>query len=59
MSDIFTGMIERVPEPYKGEIIGMSTATGIPIGELVMANVIYDVSAFGHNYTNKWDADFQ
>lgn len=53
VADIFTGMIERVPEPYKGEIIGMSVASGIPVGELVMANVIYDVSAFGHNKTNK------
>ena len=53
VADICTGLIERVPEPYRSEIIGMSMATGLPVGDLVMANIVYDLSAFGHNNTNK------
>lgn len=53
VADICTGLIERVPEPYRSEIIGMSTVTGLPVGDLVMANIVYDLSAFGHNSTNK------
>ena len=51
--DVFAGLIDRIPEPYRGEMIGMHKATGLPIGEIVMANIVYDVSAFGHKNASK------
>nr|CAB3264183.1 N-acylethanolamine-hydrolyzing acid amidase-like [Phallusia mammillata] len=40
--------IERfIPQPYADEIRGISQATGIPLGDLVISNIVYDVSASG------------
>nr|CAB3264182.1 N-acylethanolamine-hydrolyzing acid amidase-like [Phallusia mammillata] len=36
-----------IPQPFADEIRGISQATGIPLGDVVIANIIYDVSAFG------------
>jgi len=35
-----------IPQPFADEMRGISETLGLPLGEIVMANLIYDVSAF-------------
>lgn len=36
-------IIDRLPEPYSGEIKGIATATGLPLGEAVLYNIFYEI----------------
>ena len=41
------GAIEKyIPSPYAGEIIGIAKAVDAKVGDIVMANLIYDVTAY-------------
>lgn len=35
-----------LPQPYQDEIKGISAATGIPLGEIVLYNLFYDLANF-------------
>ncbi|XP_028515242.1 acid ceramidase [Exaiptasia diaphana] len=36
-------LVYTLPSPYKEEIIGLSKASGIPVGEVVLYNIFYEV----------------
>ena len=36
-------MAAELPEPYGEEIVGLHLATGIPLGEIVLYNIFYEV----------------
>jgi len=36
-----------IPQPFSDEIRGISKFTGIPLGDVVLANIIYDLNAYG------------
>lgn len=43
---IATDLDYYIEDPYAGEMRGIATALNISVGDVVMANLIYDVSAF-------------
>jgi len=36
-----------IPQPFSDEIRGISMVTGIPLGYVVLVNIIYDLTAHG------------
>ncbi|GMS98429.1 hypothetical protein PENTCL1PPCAC_20604, partial [Pristionchus entomophagus] len=45
IDDIFGEMHKILDQPYKDEIEGISRASGIPLGQIVMYNLIYEIMA--------------
>ncbi|GMS99922.1 hypothetical protein PENTCL1PPCAC_22097, partial [Pristionchus entomophagus] len=43
VDDILGGMDGKIAEPYQDEIKGISDASGIPLGEIVLYNIFYEV----------------
>ncbi|XP_071510924.1 acid ceramidase-like [Diadema antillarum] len=43
---LFAAVVETLPEPYSQEIKGIAYATNIPVGEIVLFNIFYEVSSF-------------
>lgn len=39
----FPTIIDRLPEPYSGEIKGVAKASGIPLGEAILYNIFYEI----------------
>lgn len=39
-------LVYTLPSPYKEEIIGLSKATDIPLGEILFFNIFYEIVAF-------------
>jgi len=39
----FPTILDRLPEPYAGEIKGVATASGINLGEAVLYNIFYEI----------------
>jgi acid ceramidase len=40
---IFGPLDEKLPQPYSDELKGISEATGIPLGEIVIYNIFYEI----------------
>lgn len=40
---LFPYLLKTLPDPYKSEIAGLANATGIPVGEVVLYNVFYEL----------------
>ncbi|CAH1799209.1 unnamed protein product [Owenia fusiformis] len=43
---VAAGLDSFLPEPYASEIRGMAEAVDINLGDLVIANIVYDITAF-------------
>ncbi|KAI0209794.1 N-acylethanolamine-hydrolyzing acid amidase [Lamellibrachia satsuma] len=43
---IATGVDKYLPSPFADEIRGIAKGLGVPVGEVVIANIIYDLTAF-------------
>lgn len=43
VDDFFGGMAENLASPYRDEIRGIADTTGIPVGEIVMYNIFYEI----------------
>ena len=39
-------MADTLPAPYGDEMKGISLVTGVPLGEIVLYNIFYEVSSF-------------
>jgi len=46
IDEIFPILMVRIPQPYAGEIQGISRATGIPLGEIILYNIFYEINPF-------------
>ena len=42
-----------VPLPYNMEMVGVGLAGGVHVGDVLLANMFYEVTAYGHSVTNK------
>ncbi|XP_076819002.1 N-acylethanolamine-hydrolyzing acid amidase-like [Clavelina lepadiformis] len=42
-----------IPEPYADEMRGLSDSSGIPLGQIVLINLIYDFTAYASNSSSK------
>jgi acid ceramidase len=43
VDEAFGALNEKLPQPYRDEITGISDATEIPLGEIVLYNVFYEI----------------
>ena len=43
VDDVFGSMDQHLASPYRDEIRGIADATGIPVGEIVMYNIFYEI----------------
>ena len=44
------GVEKYIPHPYNMELVGIADSIdGLTVGELILGNVLYEVTAFGHN----------
>lgn len=39
----FPSIIEKLPEPYSGEVKGVAKASGLPLGEAILYNIFYEI----------------
>ncbi|XP_030836959.1 acid ceramidase [Strongylocentrotus purpuratus] len=46
INDLFGPVVTSLPDPYDRELQGIAEATGIPIGEIVMMNIFYEIESF-------------
>ena len=40
---------KHIRAPYAAEMVGISVASGIPLGGIILSNLIYEVTAFSHS----------
>nr|XP_054756069.1 acid ceramidase-like [Lytechinus pictus] len=43
VDELLAPLTDTFPEPYQGELRGIANATGIPLGEVVLYNIFYEV----------------
>ncbi|XP_041462520.1 acid ceramidase-like [Lytechinus variegatus] len=46
IDDLFGPVVSSLREPYDRELQGIADATGIPIGEIVLMNIFYEIESF-------------
>ncbi|XP_072040856.1 acid ceramidase-like [Amphiura filiformis] len=46
INEIMAPIADTLPDPYQGEIKGIAKATGIPLGEVVLYNIFYEIFTF-------------
>ncbi|KAJ8028247.1 Acid ceramidase [Holothuria leucospilota] len=46
VDELFAPLAEGFPEPYKSEVHGVAKASGLPLGQVVLYNVFYEVFTF-------------
>merc|ERR1712048_286903 len=46
IDDLFPVLLLKIPHPYSGELLGISEATGIHLGEIILYNLFYEVNPF-------------
>jgi len=39
----FPSIIDKLPQPYSGEIKGVAEASGLPLGEAILYNIFYEI----------------
>ncbi|XP_022106266.1 acid ceramidase-like isoform X2 [Acanthaster planci] len=46
LDDIMAPLAFTLPQPYQDEILGIAESTGIPLGQIVLYNIFYEVNPF-------------
>ena len=52
MAEVIAGKLDRYfQQPYSDELRCLSEASGIPLGDVILANIYYDLTAHANSST--------